>query len=344
MPDISGHALPTPARYFVPRGGRYVIRAGLTRLDEERGNGAADRQVFQLDTDWPDWRAARLAARRERLSKYLCTSHASEAQLNALNLWLLEQLCAEHPGWFQRRANTTGWQLHCRLSGEHLDFDADGYLTAATGADADAPMTPAYANGLDALACQLQEDICLLTPNDAGELRLAALHLCFPNHWGAEERIGNNFSALHAPVPHMAHINRQQHKLMQAVIDQGPFVRFAWGLATDTRLNHHPQPPAGIDAADWHGRRFNAAEPALYIRTERQVLLGLPGTDAVVFLIRSYFTDVTTLTTDELRDLAAALRCMSAETLLYKGLAQDREPVLRWLEDCLMTTHDKANQ
>ena len=24
---------------------------------------------------------------------------------------------------------------------------------------------------------------------------------------------------------------------------KGPFVRFAWGFSTDTRLNHHPEPP-----------------------------------------------------------------------------------------------------
>jgi hypothetical protein len=66
-------------------------------------------------------------------------------------------------------------------------------------------------------------------------------------------------------------------------------VRFAWGLSTDTPLNHHPEPPMNILPLQWQGRNFDPNNPRLYLRIERQVIWGLPKYEAVLFVIRTYF-------------------------------------------------------
>src|SRR2546425_8112613 len=63
----------SPARYFPIESGRYEVKPGLFKFGTDFGNGAADRQVFQIDDQFPRYHAAKMAARQERLSKYFQT-------------------------------------------------------------------------------------------------------------------------------------------------------------------------------------------------------------------------------------------------------------------------------
>jgi hypothetical protein len=109
-------------------------------------------------------------------------------------------------------------------------------------------------------------------------------------------------------------------------------VRFAWGLTTDARLNHHPQPPPGLnDPALWYGRRFDADEGSLYLRVERQVIQGLPEARAFAFFIRTYLTPAAELSAEERECLAEAVETMPRDASRYKGLAQDAVAISRWL-------------
>jgi hypothetical protein len=60
----------TPARYFPIESGRYEVKPGLFKFGTDFGNGDADRQVFQIDDQFPRYHAVKLAARQEQLSKY----------------------------------------------------------------------------------------------------------------------------------------------------------------------------------------------------------------------------------------------------------------------------------
>ncbi|MEH2315065.1 MAG: heme-dependent oxidative N-demethylase subunit alpha family protein [Nostoc sp.] len=42
-----------------------------------------------------------------------------------------------------------------------------------------------------------------------GKNWLSAVHLCYPNHWSAEEKIGKDFATIHALVAGMEKINRR---------------------------------------------------------------------------------------------------------------------------------------
>ena len=63
----------SPARYFPLESGRYEVKPGLFKFGTDFGNGDADRQVFQIDDEFPRYQAAKMAARQERLSKYFQT-------------------------------------------------------------------------------------------------------------------------------------------------------------------------------------------------------------------------------------------------------------------------------
>lgn len=323
--------LPPPAAYFPVQAGPYVMKAGLARLDTGFGNGAADACAIQLDRQWPRYRANKLRARAESLDKYYCLAQGCDAGTRrAVAGWLLDTLLREYPNLFRLQRQVGGTQrLHCLLSGDRLQFDTAMDLIAGDGGNA---VQPPYRDSLDALACQIQEDLSVVNTEPEGHGQVTMLHLCAPNHWAAAQRIGRSFQEAHAPVPKFERIARHTGALLANLRDGGPYVRFAWGLATDQRLNHHPAAdPGWADPGSWHGRRFEPAQPALFLRVERQLLAGLAANRSILFAIRTYFTDVRNLRPQQQRTLAAALRAMDPEIARYKGLAEQREPMARWL-------------
>ena len=317
-----------PAFYFPLANGRYEVSAGFSRLGKDFGNGPIDQQIFQFDNTFQRYRNNKLSCRRESLAKYYQVQDLRPEVARTVCAYLISQLCAEYPDKFTKTKFKNDIQLVCRLTGEKLNFGADYKLLNVINAKSEVP----YISSLDAIACQLQEDIAVVQMDKTGDF-LCALHLCSPNHWAAEEKIGKSFLDTHRPVPHMDTINQQSHNLFKAILEKGPYVRFAWGLATDTQLNHHPQPPPGIGVTQWRGRHFDPTRPELWLRVERQTLTGLKQVNAILFTIRTYFYDVKCLSGAEknLAKICSAIESMSSETLLYKGLQQRKDNILSWL-------------
>jgi len=319
--------LPPPACYFPIERDRYDVSPGLRTFGTDFGNGSQDRQIFQLDEEFPRYRSEKLTARAERLTKYHA-EHACPANVTeAVTRFIAQRLLHEHPALFTRDEAPLGFVLNCIPTGERLEFGPRMELVRAERAP-----SPSYVGPLDALASQLQEDLAIATVQD-GEDTLRAVHLCFPNHWSPEEKLGNNFRSVHAPVAGIAPVSAKAPQLMDAVVNKGPYVRFAWGVSTDSRLNHHPVPPPGTPRESWHGRSFNPAEPRLFLRVERQVLWGFPEVQAVLFTIRTSFVDLAEVKQDvaRRRSLIAALHSMTSEQRMYKGLSESFEPITQWL-------------
>ena len=301
---------PPPVYFPIPRGA-YEVTAGLKPLGTDFGNGPMDGRVFQVDADWPRFRASKLACRADRLGKYLARADLDDAAAGALVDWFAGRLTAEYPALFRREAD----RLHCRLTGEAVDLTGDPFAA------------------FDGLAMQVQEDVCL-TRSDGARDWLAAGHVCSPGHWSVERKVGLPFTAVHDPVPGIEGINRSADAFVRTMIHKGPFVRFAWGFGTDDRLNHHPDPPAGVGVDEWRGRRF-APGSDLFLRVERQVTWGLPAVNAAVFTIRVSHLDGTAIRADPHRRdlLRAALASMSPAAVAYKGLGGGSlDAVLAWLD------------
>ncbi|KJH69567.1 heme-dependent oxidative N-demethylase family protein [Aliterella atlantica] len=330
LAEVSVEVDKDAACYFPPDCGRYEVKPGLMPLGVDLGNDRADKQVFQIDSNFAPYRQAKLFARAECLSKY-CQTYSYCGVAGAIAHLIITRLIREYPQYFHlERLSTGNFVLHCHLTAETLYLDADWQLQQAQS-----NVIPAYISTLDALASQVQEDLAVVCRGSNGENWLRAIHLCYPNHWAAEDKIGKDFALVHAPVAGMEKINQRAGAIVNTMIERKPMVRFAWGLSTDTRLNHHPKPPLGISVEKWQGREFNLDNPRLYLRIERQTIWGLPKYDAALFTIRTYFRDCRAIKQDAVLrpKLVAALDSMTADSLVYKGLAASKSSILRWLND-----------
>jgi hypothetical protein len=130
----------------------------------------------------------------------------------------------------------------------------------------------------------------------------------------------------------MAQMLRHYRPMLEAIVKKGSFQRFAWGVATDTQLNHHPTPPPNVSLDTWHGRSFDEQNPELYVRVERQTLTGFQEENAILFTIRTYFLDVKKLEKTHILALYQAIKGMSEQSQIYKGVKEKKEKILNWLE------------
>jgi hypothetical protein len=317
---------PVAARYFPPASGKYEVKPGLIPLGTDFGNGVADVRVFQFDAGFAEYRKVKQASRAERLGKYYQTRDFAPEVAGVVCRFIARRLAEEHPGLFAAEEQDGTLTLQCALSGETLRFDPD--MRGVTGGDA----KPPYADPFDALAAQVQEDLAVVR-RASGKDWASAIHLCFPYRWTVEEKVGMDFVTMHLPVPGMESFRKPG--MVTNMVQYGPFTRFVWELCTDTRLNHHREPPRGMDPEDWRERPFDPRNPQLFLRVEREVLWGFPAHEAALLAVRISFRDGEEIRKDAaLREpLCATIESMSAEALRYKGLAASRNDILAWLRE-----------
>lgn len=289
--SIAADQLATPAQYLPWLRQRDLLSPGLYRFGHDFGNAAADQRLFQLDREFERYRGNIIQARKQ-LHKYYCQAQRPPATDSAVNSFIVEQLCRDYPQWFSVRQNS----LHCRLTDETLILDKP----------------QGYSDLFDALASQLQEDIAVMQFDTQGHSRLCALHLCCPNHWGANQRIGESFYELHKAVPGLNEAISDADKLLNSILQRGPYVRFVWGLTNTRALDMHPENLRTRRALDMH--------KDLFVRLERQVLYGLPQVNALLFIIRTYFVAVNELAKPERTALWQQIQSADDDLLAYKGI------------------------
>ena len=323
--------LAKPAKYFPPSNGKYEVVAGLSRLGHDFGNGAQDKNIFQFDEQWETYRHQKLASRQEDLDKYYLNISADNALRAKVVHRLINTLVAESPQLFRvsEIASTGNRVLDCLLTREAISVDGDGELLDVTRAKQSARPIPEYEDAIDAIVSQLQEDVTIMQINEKGGDRMVTMHVCYPNHWSVVEKIGKSFVASHTEVPHFEKLASQSSLFVSNLTHRGPFVRFAWGLATDTRLNHHAEPPENLTMEQWKGRGFNDPTAPLYMRIERQVVYPFPEHNALMFTIRTYHRPLEELTENESRSLFLAISDMDEKSARYKGLYNHQDAILQ---------------
>lgn len=146
-----------------------------------------------------------------------------------------------------------------------------------------------------------QEDFCLMQESGEGEHVLTGAILCFPASWTLAEKLGRPLVRIHAPIPsYDADLAPRVQRLFDAIQPDRPLWRMNalpyWTtdlFAPRREDDRRPKPP---------GR-------APYLRAERQCLLRLPETRAVVFSIHTYMVAMKSLppaARARLPDVAAA--------------------------------------
>lgn len=314
-------ALGQPLRFFPIERGLYEVAPGLRPLSSYSGR---ESHALQFDSEFPKYRLNKQEALSERRDKYVRRERTTGRVTSAVTTFLAERAVAEYPSHFRMDSDgARGRILRCCLTGDAIELRTE-------------PTDDEAFESFVHLGAQLQEDVAVIRSENDRDW-IALLHLCAPNHWSAEEKIGRSFFETHAPVPGIERINRAASSFVDAMIDKGPFVRFVWGLASDDRLNHHPEPPPGRDPVQWHGRAFrerSSNEAPFYLRVERQITWGLPAERAAVFLIRTYFVDGREIRASaaESSALRSALASMTPESRVYKGVAGQMDSILAWLD------------
>ncbi len=158
------------------------------------------------------------------------------------------------------------------------------------GLDSDHPLVVA--------ARLVQEDLCLLEqPDGAGEHVLTGAVLCFPASWTLAEKLGRPLTTIHDPVPdYAADMAARVQRLFDALHPDRPLWRANALLYDDPTLY---QPRRHADRRD----RPEGQPP--FLRSERQSLLRLPETRAVVFSIHTWVVAWENLTPEQRAGLAS---------------------------------------
>ncbi len=168
--------------------------------------------------------------------------------------------------------------------------------TAATRPDGvQVPLDPGQP--LLTLGRLVQEDLCLME-REAEEYVLTGAILCFPASWSLAQKLGRPLTGIHDPVPvYDADLARRIARLFDAIRPEQPLWRMNY-LTYDDFVLHQPRV---------EGEKRPQPTDHVYIRCERQCLLRLPATRAVIFTIHTYVVDASTVTADELAALREAV-------------------------------------
>ena len=136
-----------------------------------------------------------------------------------------------------------------------------------------------------------QEDFCVLERRGEEHVLTAAV-LCFPASWTLAEKAGRPLLGIHEPVEsYDADIARRVQRLFDAIRPGQVLMRANALLYADAEL-HQPR------HAGARRPRLAAGAPA-YMRSERQCLVRLPRTGAVVFSIHTFVLRYEDLTADQ---------------------------------------------
>ncbi|MBI1416657.1 MAG: DUF3445 domain-containing protein [Limimaricola sp.] len=159
---------------------------------------------------------------------------------------------------------------------ERTDFSSDG---AAILCPDGRHVVPDDTAPLQSLSRLVQEDVCLLMPGPDGVPVLTGALLCFPAAWTLAEKLGRPLGAIHTPVPsYDTNIAARVERL---------FAGLRPGMALwRANLLRYDDPALYQPHAEARPRPVGRPE-SRYERSERQTLVRLPLSGAVMFMIHT---------------------------------------------------------
>lgn len=157
------------------------------------------------------------------------------------------------------------------------------------------PLDPAQP--LLTLGRLVQQDLCLMQSNGT-EYDLTAAILCFPASWTLAQKIGRPMTGIHQPVEiYDETLAARVHRLLSAIRPEQPLWRMNFFTYDDFML-HHPRVEG-----DWRKQPTGKS----YVRCERQTLLRLPRSQAVLFAIHTIVVDANQLAPEDYAALREAM-------------------------------------
>ncbi len=130
------------------------------------------------------------------------------------------------------------------------------------------------------LAQIVQEDLCLMEKR-GDEHVLTAAALCFPASWKLSEKFLRPLIRIHDPVPEYGpDLAKRVQRLFDGIRAGRPMWRF--------NALHYADPELFQPRSEADPRQKGDPKDRPYLRSERQCLVRLPKTQAVVFSIHTY--------------------------------------------------------
>lgn len=149
---------------------------------------------------------------------------------------------------------------------------------------------------LECLGHLVQEDLCLMEKSGPEHCLTGAV-LCFPASWHLHEKIGKPLTGIHVPVqPYDAGLAQRVQRMFDMIRPDAGLWRMNALVYRDPKL-HQPR-----RIADPRTDRRGGS----YLRAERQCLVRLPVTGAVLFSIHTYVVPLSALPTEALAALDEA--------------------------------------
>lgn len=138
---------------------------------------------------------------------------------------------------------------------------------------------------LGTLGHLVQEDLCLMQKRGDEHVLMGAV-LCFPAGWRLREKAGHPLMHIHAPVDsYNAGLGRRVQRLFDGVRTGQPMWRYNVLWYENPEL-YQPYTP------DDHYKTVHQPKARPYLRSERQCIVRLPKTDAVLFSIHNFVVHV----------------------------------------------------
>jgi hypothetical protein len=184
---------------------------------------------------------------------------------------------------------------------------------------------------LDAAGRLVQEDLCVMVESD-GRYRLEAASLCFPSHWRLHDKLGHSLATIHDPVPHYAEeLAAKVDTFFDRLRADRPVQRRNLSIHNhDELFRPGPHESPGSFAPDPSG------VDQVWLRSERQTLVRLARTGAVLFTIKTQQCPVVALAgrPDIAAALAVKLRAEQDDLLRAGRTVPFPLWLVGWLEMC----------
>ncbi len=187
---------------------------------------------------------------------------------------------------------------------------------------------------LDWVGRQVQEDLIVL--NEASIV--VAGQLCFPSGWCLDEKMGQHFVKVHAPLPSLMNpMIQAADKLIERIPAHRPIGRTNWGFRVCDQLDLSSRHRESYN--DLLNRVSSTLEiedvgEKIYFRIERQTLSRLPLSGHVLFTIHTYNSLMKEEVSDKHRasSMLSFLKTVPEELLAYKLMTPYAGKLIRFLE------------
>jgi len=237
---------------------------------------------------------------------------------------VLNDLVKHDPQNFSLQKENARWQFINKKLNENFsfEFDPDSYRDENS-----LPVAP-----LDFVGRQVQEDLILL--NNKNEV--VAGQLCFPSGWALQEKIGEHFLEVHAPLPSVTNSMIQSaNKFIEKIPVGKSFSRNNWGF----RLGNE------LDLSSKHSLAYRESLKAIpqlsqeefgekiFLRVEHQTLTRLPKSNFILFTIHTYNSSLKdeTVSQERTKTMLSFLKDVPAELIEYKVLTPIYDKLIEYL-------------